>query len=322
MEEKRAPEAEPEPELEPASEPAPRAVVAEAMPEVGEDEVRALQDALKRRKVEIFTLRQIVVKMDDCARLPPLPEMPADLPPQDVIQSEGGAGKCFTFFYMPPFASYTDEPYLAWAIGVSRLDRVEAVFICEWQEDAETGYWLEAYAELGDGALVEAKFHDTERDRTWRRLKTERAAHEHMWAHWPLSEVARRMGYTTRSSIVSSHSPLFMGGRAFPPDTKGFERTVYVYLQMPLLERVDACAASSDASRDAWIDAQVKALGQPALEALGRKPRLKGERREVGVAMSDAAYETLEKAAVTLGQTRSHIVQHMIEEHCSAPASE
>lgn len=324
IDESAAPEAAPDPEPVPEPEPAPEpvappepVVVAEPLPEVGDDEVAAFEAELTRRKATMIAPRQIVVKMDDCARLPVLPDEPSDMPPDDVIQSEGGTGRCFTFFSVSPLASFTDEPYLAWAIGVSKLDGVETVFVCEWQEEGETGYWTETYAELREGRVVDTGNFDLHQDRKFRRIKTDRAAQEHMWKRWPLSEVARQMGYESRAPIVHPRSVVLMGGREFPPDTAGFERTLYGFMSKKLIDQLEACAGASDLSSDAWIDAQAKAIGEQRLVELGRKPRLEGERRAVEVALSDAAYELLARASVEADCSLSHIVQHMVTTHCA-----
>lgn len=157
---------------------------------------------------------------------------------------------------------------------------------------------------------------DTDKDRRWRRIKTDRAAHEHMWKRWPLSEVARRMGYTTRAVIVKPRLTVFSGGREFPPDTAGFERTLYGFVPKSLLDQLDACSAASGSSPDAWIDARAKAIGQQSLSELGLKPRSGEHSRTVEVALSDEAYEVLQKAAVEADSSISRIVQHMVADHC------
>lgn len=262
--------------------------------------------------------REIVVKTEDCARLPPLPEEPRNLPPDDIIENDGD-GHCSESFYVKPFASYTDEPYLVWAIGLSKLPNVEAVYVCEWLEDRWEGLWYETYARLDDGKVVETATLDSSKDRTWRRIKTERAAHEHMWKHWPLSEVARRMGYNTRASLVSPRMVQFDGGRAYPPDTAGFERTLYGFIPKLMLDELEACAAASSSSLDAWIDTQARAAGLERLIELGSQDRSGKDPRSVEIALSDEAYRLLQKAAVKVDSSMSHVVQSLVAAHCPVP---
>ncbi|MEM6294371.1 MAG: hypothetical protein AAGA54_24060 [Myxococcota bacterium] len=293
-------------------------IVAEPLPTVSDAEFDAYARMVKERDAMTLVPSSIIVKTDDCARLPPRPEPPKEDPPQDVFTFDEG-GHCFTSFYVEPFASYNDEPYLRWALGVSKLANVEKVFVCEWLEDKYGGHYYEAYAELTNGNVTKAAAFDSAKDTVWHRIESDRASHEHMWKHWPLSEVARQLGYTSRSEVVLPRASVLQGGRVYPPDTVGFENTLFGYVPERELQQLKACAAAAGRSPDAWLDAQAKTTGADRLVELGRQVRVAGERRLVELALSAKAYQMLQRAAFDADTSVSHVVQRLIIAKCPVP---
>jgi len=227
---------------------------------------------------------------------------------------------CSIVLQLDEFESADLDAHLEWALGVSTLPEVGSVFVYGWHEYRSEGVWEEEYAEIVDGALVGAAAFDSSKDRKWRKIRRERAAHEHMWTHWPLSDVARRLGFSSRSYLVDPTLIEFMGGREYPPDTAGFERTLFTYVHQTLIESLEACAAKEGSSPDALLDAWALELGADGLAEFGRQPRQPhGDKRPVEYALASAAFDAFGKAGLDADTSYGHMLQNLIASRC-APA--